>query len=145
MRLLAVDYGLERMGLAVCDEDETMAFPLRTLRLADYPGRKAQLDALAALIRDERAGGVVIGLPLHGDGAESESSRRARNFCARMRRRVELPFYFMPEYLSTQEAMADLAEAGVPPRRRKAVLDQQAACRILSSFLNLAPEKRLPA
>lgn len=145
MRLLAVDYGLERMGLAVCDADETMAFPLRTLRLADYGNRKAQLDALAALIVAEAARGVVVGLPLHGDGSESEGSRRARNFCKRLRRRLDLPFYLMPEYLSTHEALADLAAAGLAARRIRAVVDQQAACRILSSFLNLTPWQRLPA
>ena len=63
----------------------------------------------------------------------------------RLQRRIPLPFYFMSEELSSEEAWDDLRAAGLDARRRRTVLDQQAAVRILESFLALAPQQRRPA
>lgn len=145
LKWLGVDYGLARTGLAVSDPEGRLAFPLATLRLEDYPGRKAFLAALAERIRLEGAGGVVMGLPLLADGKESLTTRQVRNVAERLKRRVELPVFFMPEFLSSEEAWADLRDAGLTARKRRAVLDQQAAVRILASFLALPPEQRRPA
>ncbi|CAK7010644.1 MAG: Putative pre-16S rRNA nuclease [Desulfovibrio sp.] len=140
-----MDYGLARTGLAVSDPDGRMAFPLATVRLQDYPDRKLFLAALAEKIIETGAEAVVVGLPLTQDGEESLTTRQVRNVTQRLKRRVPLPFYYMVEELSSEEAWADLREAGLKMRKRKAVLDQQAAVRILSSFLSLAPQERSPA
>ncbi len=140
-----MDYGLARTGLAVSDPDGRMAFPLATLRLQDYTDRKLFLAALAEKIMETGAEAVVVGLPLTQDGEESLTTRQVRNVTQRLKRRVPLPFYYMTEELSSEEAWADLREAGLKMRKRKAVLDQQAAVRILSSFLSLAPQERSPA
>ena len=140
-----MDYGLARTGLAVSDPDGRMAFPLATLRLQDYTDRKLFLAALAEKIIETGAEAVVVGLPLTQDGEESLTTRQVRNVTQRLKRRVPLPFYYMTEELSSEEAWADLREAGLKMRKRKAVLDQQAAVRILSSFLSLAPQERSPA
>lgn len=140
-----MDYGLARTGLAVSDPDGRMAFPLATVRLQDYPDRKLFLAALAEKIIETGAEAVVVGLPLTQDGEESLTTRQVRNVTQRLKRRVPLPFYYMVEELSSEEAWADLREAGLKMRKRKAVLDQQAAVRILSSFLSLAPHERSPA
>ena len=140
-----MDYGLARTGLAVSDPDGRMAFPLATVRLQDYPDRKLFLAALAEKIIETGAEAVVVGLPLTQDGEESLTTRQVRNITQRLKRRVPLPFYYMVEELSSEEAWADLREAGLKMRKRKAVLDQQAAVRILSSFLSLAPQERSPA
>ncbi len=144
MKIVAIDYGLERTGLAACDDAGVLAYPLVTLRLADFADRKALLDALACRVRDEGARAVVMGLPLLDDGTESLTTRQVRNVTRRLRRRLDLPFYWMPELLSSVEAELDLREAGMKRHRRKAVLDQQAAVRILSSFLALPPRQRQP-
>ena len=140
-----MDYGLARTGLAVSDPDGRMAFPLATVRLQDYPDRKLFLAALAEKIIETGAEAVVVELPLTQDGEESLTTRQVRNVTQRLKRRVPLPFYYMVEELSSEEAWADLREAGLKMRKRKAVLDQQAAVRILSSFLSLAPQERSPA
>ena len=144
MKIVAIDYGLERTGLAACDDAGVLAYPLVTLRLADFADRKALLDALACRVRDEGAQAVVMGLPLLDDGTESLTTRQVRNVAQRLRRRLDLPFYWMPELLSSVEAEMDLRVAGMKRHRRKAVLDQQAAVRILSSFLALPPRQRQP-
>ena len=145
MKFVAVDYGLARTGLAVSDPDGRMAFPLATVRLQDYTDRKLFLAALAEKIIEAGAEAVVVGLPLTQDGKESLTTRQVRNVTQRLKRRIPLPFYYMVEELSSEEAWADLREAGLKMRKRKAVLDQQAAVRILSSFLALAPQERSPA
>ncbi|WP_297829361.1 Holliday junction resolvase RuvX [uncultured Desulfovibrio sp.] len=145
MKYVGVDYGLARTGLAVSDPEGRLAFPLGTLRLEEHAGRKEFLAALAARITAEAAGAVVMGLPLLDDGTDSLTTRQVRNITARLKRRLDLPVFYMPELLSSEEAWADLREAGVRVGKRKAVLDQQAAVRILASFLALPPEQRRPA
>lgn len=137
MKLVGIDYGLVRTGLAATDPDGVLAYPLTTLDLNAFPSRKALLEALAGIIRQERPGAVVVGLPLMPDGTESLTTRQVRNFASRLVHRTDCPVLFMEELLSSEEAAWDLAEAGVRDRkRRKAVLDQQAAVRILESYLH---------
>ena len=137
MKLVGIDYGLVRTGLAATDPDGVLAYPLTTLDLNAFPSRKALLEALAGIIRQERPDAVVVGLPLMPDGTESLTTRQVRNFAERLVHRVACPVLFMEELLSSEEAAWDLAEAGVRDRkRRKAVLDQQAAVRILESYLH---------
>lgn len=143
-RFLAMDYGLERIGVAISDPEGRMAFPLHTLMLKDCGSRSAQLDAFVQLSRDYQAQAVVVGLPLHGDGSESDMAQKVRKIAARLQRRMDLPIFFMPEYLSSEEARQDLQERGIRGARMKKLLDCQAACRILESFLSQAEEKRLP-
>lgn len=111
-----------------------------TLRLTDHRSRKDLLAAVAENVTKAGGEAVVIGLPLLHNGEDSLMTRQVRNVAARLQRRIALPFYFMPEFLSSEEAWDDLREAGVKAARRRAILDQQAAVRILSSFLTLAPE-----
>lgn len=142
MRYAGIDYGLARTGLAVSDPEGRVAFPLATYRLADYGGRSALLDALAGRIRQEGAEAVVMGLPLLLDGGESLTTRQVRNVTERLKRRLELPVYYMPELLSSEEAAQDLREAGLSREKARAVLDRQAAARILASFLAEPAERR---
>lgn len=122
-----------------------MAFPRTTLTLKAAGTRKAMLDRLAAMIAEEKAGAVVVGLPLHRDGAESMTTRQVRNFTERLKHRTDVPVYYMPEFLSSEEAAADLAESGLGKERFREVLDQQAAVRILESFLNIDEKDRMRA
>lgn len=150
MKYFCIDYGLARTGIAVSDPQGIMAFPRGTLELAKLGSRKALLSALVNAVLTEEAHAVVLGLPLHKDGAESLTTVQVKNITARLKRRLhehkpDLAFYFMPEFLSSEEAAADLAAAGLAPARRKAVLDQQAAIRILESFLALSEDRRLSA
>lgn len=145
LKYVGIDYGLARTGLAVSDPEGRLAFPLVTLRLEEYPNRKDFLAALAARITAEEAEAVVMGLPLLDDGTDSLTTRQVRNVTERLKRRVDLSVFYMPELLSSEEAWSDLRDAGLTARKRKAVLDQQAAVRILASFLALPPEQRRPA
>lgn len=143
-KYLAIDYGLERTGLAVSDPDGKIAFPLNAIRLKNYPNRGAALDALAKIADDEKADALIIGLPLRADGGETPFSKIVRNASERIKRRVSAPIYFMPEYLSTREARSQLALARPKKKTPREMVDSRAACLILESFLNLPESGRRP-
>ena len=140
MKLLGIDYGRARTGIAVTDAGGRMAFPRCVLRKET---RRAFFAQLCALIAAEAPQAIVVGLPLPADGAESLSARQVRNFVQSLKRRVALPVYYMDEMLSTHEALEQFREAGRLPEDGE--LDQQAAVRILESFLNEPEARRKPA
>ncbi len=135
MKLVGVDYGLERTGVAATDPEGILAYPVATLELASEGSRKALLASLAAVIAAEQPEAVIIGLPLMPDGSESLTTRQVRNFARRLQRRVSCPCFFVNELLSSEAALDKLREAGVSSRRIMGVIDQQAAVLILQSYL----------
>ena len=145
MKLLGIDYGLARTGVAVTDAGGRMAFPRCTVTMPPGATRAAFFEKLLNVIAAEAPQALVVGLPLLENGEETLTTRQIRHFTERLKRRVDLPIYFMPELLSSQEAEADLREAGIRPRDRRAVLDQQAAVRILESFLSEPEDRRRTA
>lgn len=139
MRILGIDFGLKRVGLAVSDPDGRMAFPLRTI---ERTTREALFAELLDVLATENVEAVVVGLPLNLDGSDSMTTRQARNFAASLGRRTELPVTLVDERLSSAAAADDLARAGLSGRRRKAVLDQQAAVRILETHISQSEDGR---
>lgn len=144
-KFLAIDYGLERTGLAVSDPDGKFAFPLATLSLKRFSRRSALLDAIAESAREQKVEAVVMGLPTRADGGETPMSVVARNALKRINRRLSLPAFFMPEYLSTQAAKSEFALINPQKKPPREKIDNRAACLILESFLAQAPEKRIRA
>ena len=142
MRYLCIDYGLERTGLAVSDPSERLVFPYKTLCLSHFKNRKALLDALASEVAATQAQAVIMGLPVPLEGEETLICRQIRKIKERLSHRIAVPILFMNECLSSEEARMDLNECGLGRRKQKAVLDQQAAVRILESFLALQRQKR---
>lgn len=140
-RFMGIDYGLERTGLAVSDLEEKLVFPLETIYFKDFPRRKDFFDALARKIYDEKIDAIVWGLPLSLDGKENLMCAQVRNAAKKLARRTELPFFFMPETLSSFEAEKELNELGINRKKLKGFLDQKAACNILESYLRQYREK----
>ena len=86
MIFLAVDYGLERVGLAFSDPDEKLAFPAGQIDLASQGSRKAVLDKIAAIAREKNAAAIVMGLPLTENGEDSLTTRQANFMFLRPRK-----------------------------------------------------------
>ena len=133
MKYLAIDYGQKRTGIAVSDTGGSMAFPRKTILMRT---RAAFFEELLALIEAEATDAIVIGLPINLDGEESLTTRQVRNFSK------SLALFWMEEALSSYEAERDLRDAGRSAAQGRAVLDQQAAVRILQSFLDQPEAKR---
>ncbi len=136
MKCLGIDFGLKRVGLAISDAVGVMALPLATLERTDNQTLFAEL--LAVLDR-ERVQAVVVGIPYGLNGEETLSTRQALNFVDRLKRRSDLPVITVDETLSSAIAEQRLADAGIPGKKRKPVLDQVAAQVILETYLNQNP------
>lgn len=141
-QFIGIDYGLERTGLAISAPEGSLAFPLTTLELKKFKNRGELFDKLAQIILTENARAIVWGLPLNIDGTENMMCAQVRNASRRLNRRISLPIFFMPEILSSFEAERDLRERGLKGEKLKQKLDQQSACRILTSFLALDEKER---
>ncbi len=139
MKFLGIDYGQRRTGIAVTDAGGRMAFPRRTIAMTT---RDAFFVELLGMVEVECPDAFVVGLPRLPGGEETLTTRQVRNFVERLKRRSTLPVYLMPEELSSFEAEDDLRDAGLRGRRLEAVVDQQAAVRILESFLAVPEERR---
>lgn len=128
MRVMALDWGTRRIGVAVSDGLGLAAHGLPTLVRRNI---RSDLDALAALIRERSIETVVIGHPLHLDGRESPASRRAAKFARRLARHAHVETRLWDERLTSWAAEELL---GNRPRKRGAT-DQMAAILLLESYL----------
>lgn len=133
-KYLAVDFGLERTGLAISNPEATLAFPVATLYLKECGTRKKMLDKLANIALQEKVQEIIVGLPVDMSGNESLECRQIRKLAARLKHRIELPVHFISEELTSFQAHLYLQECNVKKDRQKKIIDQQAACIILESF-----------
>ena len=129
-RLLGVDYGDRRVGVAVSDPTGILASPLTTL---PAPQAAAGIARLAA---EQRATGVIVGLPLKLDGSDSPATAKAREFADRLRARLAIPVELWDERFSTVTAEQALIEGGVRRERRKELVDGLAAQVLLQHYLD---------
>ena len=131
-RLLGLDLGQSRIGVAISDPERRVAVPLGTVRT----GAPADLKAIAAIIRENEVREVVVGLPVGLSGREGEGAAQARAFAEALRGFLGIPVAMQDERLSTVEAERSLRATGMGGRRRRAVVDQSAATVILQSYLD---------
>lgn len=135
MRVLAIDYGERRLGLAVSDEEGTFAFPAGAL---ERRGTRRDLAALADLARERGVAAVVVGLPLHMDGREGPEAKAAREFARAVAEATGLPVETFDERWTTREAERSLRAQGLVGRRGRAIkgaVDEVAATLLLRAWL----------
>jgi putative Holliday junction resolvase len=133
VRVLALDLGRSRIGVALSDETETLATGLATLRSA---GARKDAQAIAALVREHAVGEVVVGMPYRLDGTAGSQGEEVLAFVARLRRRLAVPVVLRDERLTSVAADERLAEAGVRRRQRRERLDRTAAAIVLQEYLD---------
>jgi putative Holliday junction resolvase len=131
--VLAFDFGEKRIGVAVGDLTLRIAHPLSTIHAEDNATRFGEIRKLVAEWHPAR---LVVGLPMHMDGAEHELTRLARRFAQRLQGRFSLPVSLVDERLTSEVAGMRLRESGVSSRKVKDVLDSAAACEILQSWFD---------
>jgi putative Holliday junction resolvase len=139
MRVLGVDFGRRRIGLALSDETGVLARPWRTIPAGRTPGASARIVADALAVGGDEAdcvGAAVVGLPRKLGGEDTDQTAAARTFAGALERLLELPVHLQDERLTSHEAEARLAEQEPDWRKRKARLDAAAAAVILQEFLD---------
>jgi putative Holliday junction resolvase len=140
MRVLGVDFGQRRIGLAVSDPSGTLARPWRAVAAQPTPdGSAAHVAALIAGGREpdlDELGAVVVGLPRRLGGEDTDLTQPARAFAAALAQQTGLPVHLQDERLSSHEAELRLAERERDWRKRKQKIDAAAAAVILQDFLD---------
>jgi putative Holliday junction resolvase len=139
MRVVGLDVGEKRVGVAISDVTATLARPLSVLRPAGL-----DIDALDIVVREiarlaqeeDGVSAIVVGLPRHLDGTPSDMTPRVEKFAQQLHARISLPVTLQDERLSSREAESRLALRDKDWRSRKARLDAAAAAVILQDYLD---------
>jgi putative Holliday junction resolvase len=132
-RILAVDYGEKRIGLAVSDELGITASPLMTLVRRSDDETVRQIAQLASKLRVTQ---IVVGLPRRTDAQEGEMERKVKAFAEKLRQAISVPVVLFDERFTTRIAEQVLLEADLSRRKRKQVRDRLAAVILLQSYLD---------
>jgi putative Holliday junction resolvase len=133
MRVLAVDPGEKRLGIALSDPTGTIANPLIVLK---HVSRPLDAAAIAQLAREHQAGLIVVGQSLDEDGYPTPQGRSAARLADALRLQTDLPVELWDEAGSTQAARLARIALGAPRRKRRGHLDELAATVILQTYLD---------
>ena len=142
MRVLGIDYGRRRIGLALSDEAGILASPLPTY--VRSRSMKRDMAALTSLVSRYAVSSIVVGLPLNMDGSRGEMAEEVEAFADRIRQVTGLPVESFDERLTSSEAERVLLEANTSRRRRKELRDGLSAVLILQGHLDRQTPAGLP-
>lgn len=134
-RWLAIDYGERRIGLAVSDPTGTIASPVGVL--VRRPGKRPPVAELARQAADLGATGIVLGLPLDGNGEETPRSAEVRSIGAKLEDRTGLPVRYVDERYTSAAALRAIRDMGGSTKGRKGDVDALAATVLLQHALAL--------
>jgi putative Holliday junction resolvase len=141
-RVLAVDLGDKRIGLAVSDALGLTAQGIETL---ERRGDKKDIEALRSACAEREVVRIIVGLPRNMDGSEGPRAQKSRSFARKLHEAVGLPVYLWDERLSTAEAERVLIAADVSRQKRKLAIDRMAAQVILQGYLEAGRPEVDPA
>jgi len=133
LRILGLDYGEKRIGVAVCDELGLTAQGLPTIIRKN---KKHDWEILEKLVRNYQVEKIVIGYPVRLDGSEGIQCDKVNRFTILLAKTFAMPVIKWQETLSTKEAEEILINSGVRWEKRKKLVDKLAACIILQSYLD---------
>ena len=140
-RIIALDPGTKRVGVAVCDE---LRFTTRPLPYITRTSWKKLLLEVKNILAELDAEVLVIGLPLRSDGGESEMSEEARSMARRFSLSLDIPVYLQDERVTSYEAKSRLWQRGLDVKESRSQVDCEAAAIILSDFLDRLDRPNLP-
>lgn len=136
MRILAVDPGSKRIGLALSDLTSTIANPLMVVQ---HVARLVDAAAIADVAASHEVGLIVVGQSLDEDGKPSFEGRRASRLAEALKTQTPIPVVLWDEAFTTRDARSARVQMGVPQRKRSGHLDDLAATVLLQSYLDAKP------
>jgi putative Holliday junction resolvase len=136
-KLLGLDLGERRIGVAVTDDLGMFAFPLAIIDLT-----RSSLAEVARIASEQRVDGIVVGIPMNMRGDEGFQARAAREMARQIEQLVDVPIVYADERLTSYIADQALASRGVKPRQRKAQRDAIAAAVMLQGYMDAHPLAR---
>ncbi len=137
MRILALDHGTKRIGVAVSDEMKVIAQPLEFIPAEPFADFLARLKEL---VREKEVESILVGMPRNMDGSYGPAAQKVQEFVAALKEAVAVPIKTWDERLTSTQANRFLIQANVRRDQRKKKVDQTAAAILLQSYLDsLAP------
>ena len=133
MRILALDHGTVRIGVAISDELKIIAQPLEFIPAAPFDGFLARLKQL---VHDQEVELILLGLPRNMDGSYGPAALKVREFAAGLKQAIAMPVQMWDERLTSVQANRFLLEGNVRREKRKEKVDQMAAAILLQSYLD---------
>jgi len=133
MRILALDHGSKRIGVAVSDETKTIAQPLEYIPAEPFAGF---LERLRQLIREKEIDLILIGLPRNMDGSYGPAAEKVQTFVGVLGGAIPIPIKLWDERLTSAQANRILIQGGVRRDKRKEKVDKMAAAILLQSYLD---------
>lgn len=140
MRILGIDMGDKRIGIAITDELELMAHSLKVIKRTNISDDVLQIKQLCENCKIEK---IVIGLPLKLDGSSSIQTEKVRDFIDYFKKFFSIPIIEWDESLTTKQAEKYLIEMKVKKKKYKEMIDKLAAACILQSYLDSLPSKKI--
>ena len=138
MRILALDHGTKRIGVAVTDELRILAHPLEYIDAEPFTG---VIERLRVLIREREIGQIIVGMPRNMDGSYGEAALRTKEFLVALKEAIPLPIRTWDERLTSVQAHRQMSESGTKRGDRKEKVDAMAAAILLQSYIDsLGPE-----
>ncbi len=131
MRILGIDHGDVRIGIAMSDETAFLASPLTTVQ-----NGKAAIGEIVSLVLENNVETIVVGLPRNMNGTYGPATEKVRAFIEKLSTKTDVPIVEWDERLSTVSAHNNLREAGLDGRKHKKVIDKVAARIILQNYLD---------
>ena len=135
MRIIGLDIGSKRIGVAMSDELGITAQPLETIKAQD-------LEKVVELVKEHEAKELVVGLPLNMNGSEGPKAKEVISLVDSLKQKVSVPVKMWDERLTTMAVEKELIRADVSRRKRKKVVDKLAAQLILQSYLDSGEGKK---
>ena len=129
-RLLGLDWGARRTGVAVSDEKRSFVFERPQITIKN---QNELVDAVLGLISEEQVSGIVIGLPLHADGTDSETTKNVREFAGMLASKTDLPIIFIEENLTSATAEQEIGHKNISKMKQE--LDSVSARIILENAI----------
>ena len=133
MRILALDHGTRRTGVAISDELKMIAQPLEFIPAEPFA---AFLDRLKTILREKEVELILVGMPRNMDGSYGEAALKVRAFVGALREAITVPVQTWDERLTSVQAQRLLIQGGVRREKRKTKVDQTAAAILLQSYLD---------
>ncbi|MEN6520634.1 MAG: Holliday junction resolvase RuvX [Armatimonadota bacterium] len=133
MKLMGLDVGEKRIGVALSDDTGSFAFPFTTI--VRTVSEKADLRSIVCVIEEENVSKVIVGIPIMLSGQEAVQAEKIRAFAGKLARRLRIPLEYWDERYSTAEAERLLIDAGKSREARKNIIDKTAAAVILQSYI----------
>ncbi|HOV32792.1 MAG TPA: Holliday junction resolvase RuvX [Candidatus Hydrogenedens sp.] len=131
-RILAIDYGEVRIGLAISDPLGLLAFPLMVI---DLKKTKDYIKVIKDVIKEKEVKKIIIGLPLTMEGKEGIQTEKVRRFYEDVKECVDLAVELVDERLTTVIAQKSLSEVGIDQRKQRKMIDMVAAAKLLETYL----------